>query len=181
MPFKKIIQDVTVSTTPNYSNNDTLFDMVEVQLPAKSCLVHGGFFVSPNDDWASNDECSIHFFQKNTHAPGAANAAFGLTADQMTENGYLGAVQISNVSYSGVVGLADVIEHYTLTSLGNVKHKHGVDEDTERKYLGNLVLKSVNPGHTIFMVGIYDDNGADGTASAFTDTDKSYIQLSLEY
>mgnify|MGYP003134644367 CR=1 FL=1 len=176
MPFKKIIQDITVSTTPNYSNNDTLFDMVEVQLPAKSCVLHGGFFVSPNDGWAANDECSIHFFQKNTHAPGAANAAFGLTADQMTENGYLGGLQISNNSFSGIAGFADVIEHYTLTSLGNVKY-----QNSEKKFLGNIVLKSANPGHTIFMVGIYDDNGADGTASAFFATDKSYIQLSLEY
>lgn len=176
MPFKNIIQDITVSTTPNYSNNDTLFDMVEVQLPAKSCVLHGGFFVSPNDGWAANDECSIHFFQKNTHAPGAANAAFGLTADQMTENGYLGGVQISNNSFSGTSGLADVIEHYILTSLGNVKFN-----PSERRYLGNIVLKSANPGHTIFMVGIYDDNGADGTPNAFFDTDKSYIQLSLQY
>ena len=173
MPFKKIIQDITVSTTPNYSNNDTLFDMVEVQLPAKSCVLHGGFFVSPNDGWVSNDECSIHFFQKNTHAPGAANAAFGLTAAQMKENGYLGGVQISNISYSSVVGLADVIEHYTLTALGNVKHNN-----SERKYIGNVVLKSVNPGNTIFMVGVADGLG---TAGAFSSTDKSYIQLSLQY
>ena len=176
MPFKNIIQDITVSTTPNYSNNDTLFDMVEVQLPAKSCVVHGGFFVSPNDGWASDDECAIHFFQKNTHAPGAANAAFGLTADQMTENGYLGGVQISNIAFSSVVGLGDVIEHYILTALGNVKHN-----SSERRYLGNLVLKSTNPGNTIFMVGTYDDNGADGTAGAFSAADQSYIQLSLEY
>ena len=173
MPFKNIIQDITVSTTPNYSNNDTLFDMVEVQLPSKSCVLHGGFFVSSNDGWAANDECAIHFFQKNTHAPGAANVAFGLTAAQMTENGYLGGVQISNVSYSSVVGLADVIEHYTLTSLGNVKHNN-----SERRYLGNLVLKSVNPGDTIFMVGVADGLG---TAGAFSATDESYIQLSLEY
>ena len=176
MSFKKIIQDITVSTTPNYSNNDTLFDMVEVQMPAKSCVLHGGFFVSPNDGWAVNDECAIHFFQKNTHAPGAANAAFGLTAAQMKENGYLGGVQISNTSFSFVVGLGDVIEHYILTSLGNTSQNH-----EERQFIGNLVLKSANPGHTIFMVGIYDDNGADGTASAFSATDKSYIQLSLQY
>ena len=178
MPFKKIIQDITVSTTPNYSNNDTLFDMVEVQLPAKSCVLHGGFFVSPNDGWAANDECAIHFFQKNTHAPGAANAAFGLTAAQIKENGYLGGVQISNVSYSGRVGFGDVIEHYTLASLGNVKHRHDVDDHHERKYLGNIVLKSANPGHTIFMVGVADGLG---TANAFSATDKSYIQLSLQY
>tara|TARA_Y100000592_G_scaffold100235_1_gene179322 strand:- start:4655 stop:5176 length:522 start_codon:yes stop_codon:yes gene_type:complete len=173
MPFKNIIQDITVSTTPNYSNNDTLFDMVEVQLPAKSCVLHGGFFVSPNDGWAANDECAIHFFQKNTHAPGAANEAFGLTAAQIEENGYLGGVQISQISFSGVVGLADVIEHYVLTALGNVRN-----HPSERRYLGNLVLKSVNPGNTIFMVGVADGLG---TASAFFDTDKSYIQLSLEY
>ena len=173
MRYKKIIQDITVSTTPNYSNNDTLFDMVEVQLPAKSCVLHGGFFVSPNDGCAFNDECSIHFFQKNTHAPGAANAAFGLTADQMKENGYLGGVQISQISFSAVVGLADVIEHYMLTSLGNVRHNN-----SERKYIGNLVLKSVNPGNTIFMVGTADGLG---TGGAFSATDKSYIQLSLEY
>ena len=91
----------------------------------------------------------------------------------MTENGYLGGVQISNVSYSGVVGLADVIEHYTLTSLGNVQHNN-----SERRYLGNLVLKSVNPGDTIFMVGVADGLG---TVGAFSATDESYIQLSLEY
>ena len=173
MPFKNIIQDITVSTTPNYSNNDTLFDMVEVQLPAKSCVLHGGFFVSPNDGWAANDECAIHFFQKNTHAPGAANAAFGLTAAQMKENGYLGGVQISNTSFSQHVGLTDVIEHYILTSLGNTKQSH-----EERQFIGNLVLKSVNPGNTIFMVGVADGLG---TAGAFSATDKSYIQLSLQY
>lgn len=173
MPFKKIIQDITVSTSPDYSNNDTLFDMVEVQLPAKSCVVHGGFFVSPNDGWASNDECAIHFFQKNTNAPGAANAAFGLTAAQMEENGYLGGLQISNDSFSFMVGLADVIEHYILNGLGNTERNA-----SKRRYIGNLVLTSTNPGNTIFMVGVADGLG---TAGAFSATDKSYIQLSLEY
>ena len=96
-----------------------------------------------------------------------------ITVSTMKENGYLGGVQISNTSFSQHVGLADVIEHYILTSLGNTKQSH-----EERQFIGNLVLKSVNPGNTIFMVGVADGLG---TAGAFSATDKSYIQLSLQY
>ena len=104
MPFKNIIQKVTVSTS-GYANHDTLFDMVEIQLPAKDCILHGGYFVSnsQNNVRLDEDEAAIHFFQNNTHQPGAANEAFGLTADQIKANGYIGGVNISEVHISTAV------------------------------------------------------------------------------
>lgn len=64
MPFKNIIQKVTVSTS-GYADHDTLFDMVEIQLPAKDCILHGGYFVTNNGSAVrlDEDEAAIHFFK----------------------------------------------------------------------------------------------------------------------
>ena len=175
MPFKKIIQSVTVSNSATYSDNDTLFNMVEVQLPSKSCVLHGGHLIqNENSSRLSSDEAAIHFFQNNTNTPGTAANAFGLSAAQIKENGYLGGVQISQTSQPSIMGVNDVLEMYKLQSLGMP-----ITNDFLRApFLGNLVLTSNNPGHTIFMVGTIDGVGS---AAAYGTDVKVRVILSVEY
>ena len=175
MPFKKIIQSVTVAHTGTYSDNDTLFNMVEVQLPSKSCVLHGGLFIQNEDTQRlANDEAAIHFFQNTTNTPGTAANAFGLSAAQIKENGYLGGVQISQTARPFVMGVNDVLEMYRLQSLGMADS----NSFFRAPFLGNIVLKSNNPGHTIFMVGTIDGVGSTG---AFGADVKVRVILGVEY
>ena len=178
MPFKKIIQDVS-TFTGTYVNDDTLFDMVEIQLPAKDVLVTGGYFiVDSNDDELSNDECAVHFFQKNTHLPGAAGDPFNLTADQMEENGYLGCLQISRVDHADeVMPGENVITMYDLAMYGN-----DATQDSETPTIGDFVLTSSAIGHKVFMVGTVDGISGTNPSPSFTGASaSSRIMLSLEY
>ena len=150
MPFKNIIQKVTVSTS-GYANHDTLFDMVEIQLPA------------------------IHFFQNNTHQPGAANEAFGLTADQIKANGYIGGVNISEVHIStAVMGIDGATMLHELCNLGN-----SAFSNSESPALSDFVLTSTRIGNTVFMVGTID--GITSGNSGFDATDDCRVILSVEY
>lgn len=175
MPFKNIVQKVTVSTS-GYSNHDTLFDMVEIQLPAKDCILHGGFFAGNRQSTIrlNDDEAAIHFFQNNTHQPGAANAAFGLTADQIKANGYIGGVQISEEHVStATMGIDGATVLQPLCSLSNADLS-----TSENPPLSDFVLTSTRIGNTVFMVGTID--GIDSN-SGFDATDDMRVILSVEY
>jgi len=175
MPYKKIIQEVS-TFTGTYVDNDTLFDMVEIQLPAKDVLVTGGYFVvDANQDELSADEAAVHFFQKNTHLPGAAGDAFNLTADQMEENGYLGCLQIANNDHGdNAMPGENVIAMYDLAMYGN-----SATADGETPTIGDFVLTSSAIGHKVFMVGTIDGIS---TSPSFTgDSATSRILLSLKY
>jgi len=174
MPFKNIIQKVTVSTS-GYADHDTLFDMVEIQLPAKDCILHGGYFVTNlGANRIDGDEAAIHFFQNNTHQPGAANEAFGLTADQIKANGYIGGVNISETHVGhALLGVDDAFTLQELCNLGN--------EDlstSESPSLSDFVLTSTRIGNTVFMVGTID--GID-SSTGFSATDDCRVILSVEY
>lgn len=176
MPFKNIIQKVTVSTS-GYADHDTLFDMVEIQLPAKDCILHGGYFVSnsQNNVRLDEDEAAIHFFQNNTHQPGAANEAFGLTADQIKANGYIGGVNISEVHIStAVMGIDGATMLHELCNLGN-----SAFSNSESPALSDFVLTSTRIGNTVFMVGTID--GITSGNSGFDATDDCRVILSVEY
>ena len=178
MPFKNIIQKVTVSTS-GYANHDTLFDMVEIQLPAKDCILHGGYFVSSRQNALRIDgeECAIHFFQNNTHQPGAANAAFGLTAAQIKANGYIGGVNISEVQVSTAsMGIDGATMLQELLNLGNSAVPSNY---TESPTLSDFVLTSTRIGNTVFMVGAVD--GITSGNTGFDATDDCRVILSVEY
>ena len=169
MPFHTIIKEVVVDTNANYVNDDVLFvdssgnALVELQLPAKDCIIHGGKAVVMNQAGASStasqltsDECALHFFQNTTHAPGGLSQAFGLTGVQMEANGYLGSVQFGNGTIApdnyGFSG--DVV--YKMTKIGNVGASVNDTTIVETPYMSSLVLTSSNIGHTVFMVGTID-------------------------
>ena len=176
MPFKNIIQKVTVSTS-GYANHDTLFDMVEIQLPAKDCILHGGYFVSSRQNAVrlDEDEAAIHFFQNNTHQPGAANEAFGLTADQIKANGYIGGVNIREAHVStAVMGIDGATMLQELINLGNSSFS-----TPESPALSDFVLTSTRIGNTVFMVGAID--GIDSGNVGFDATDDMRVILSVEY
>ena len=149
MPFHTIIKEVVVDTSTNYVNDDVLFvdssgnALVELQLPAKDCIIHGGRAVIMN--------------RGNTaHAPGGLSQAFGLTGAQMEANGYLGSVQFGssiipqdNYGYSGDVD-------YKMTKIGNIGVSVNSTTAVETPYMSNLVLTSTNIGNTVFMVGTID-------------------------
>lgn len=169
MPFHTIIKEVVVDTNANYANDDVLFvdssgsALVELQLPAKDCIIHGGKAVVMNQAGASSsasqldsDECALHFFQNTTHAPGGLSQAFGLTGVQMEANGYLGSVSFgsgiinqNNYGFSG-----DVV--YKMTKIGNVGVSVNSEASVETPYMSSLVLTSSNIGNTVFMVGTID-------------------------
>lgn len=175
MAYKKIIQEVS-TFTGTYVDNDTFFDMVEIQLPAKDVLVTGGYFlIDSNEDELHGDECAVHFFQKNTHLPGAAGDPFNLTADQMEENGYLGCLQIAqNEHLDNAMPGEDVITMYDLTMYGNNNSSDG-----ETPTIGDFVLTSSAIGHKVFMVGTID--GISGSPSFTGASATSRILLSLQY
>tara|TARA_Y100000592_G_scaffold100235_1_gene179321 strand:- start:4115 stop:4651 length:537 start_codon:yes stop_codon:yes gene_type:complete len=178
MPFKNIIQKVTVSTS-GYADHDTLFDMVEIQLPAKDCILHGGFFVGNRASTIrlNGDKAAIHFFQNNTHQPGAANEVFGLTADQIKANGYIGGIQISQTHVStAVMGIDGATVLQQLTHLGNEDFPNPGHENPP---LSDFVLTSTRIGNTVFMVGTIDLITSGNTG--FDATDDMRVILSVEY
>ena len=166
MPFHTIIKEVVVDTNANYANDDVLFvdsngnALVELQLPAKDCIIHGGKAVVMNRGNSANqldsDECALHFFQNTTHAPGGLSQTFGLTGVQMEANGYLGSVQFgtAGISQNNYGFTQDLI--YKMTKIGNVGVSVNDDDNVETPYMSSLVLTSSNIGHTVFMVGTID-------------------------
>lgn len=115
------------------------------------------------------------FFQNNTHQPGAANEAFGLTADQIKANGYIGGVNISEVHVSaGRMGMDGAILLYELINLGN-----SATNNLENPSLSDFVLTSTRIGNTVFMVGAID--GIDSGNTGFDATDDCRVILSVEY
>jgi len=146
-------------------------------LPAKDCILHGGYFVGNRQSTISlqDDEAAIHFFQNNTHQPGAANAAFGLTAAQIKANGYIGGVQISEehiaINTMGIDG-ATVLQE--LCNLSNSSLSNA-----ESPALSDFVLTSTRIGNTVFMVGAID--GIDSGNTGFDATDDMRVILSVEY
>ena len=166
MPFHTIIKEVVVDTSTNYVNDDVLFvdssgnALVELQLPAKDCIIHGGRAVIMNRGntaaQLNADECDLHFFQNTTHAPGGLSQAFGLTGAQMEANGYLGSVQFgSSIIPQDNYGFSGDVD-YKMTRIGNVGVSVNRTTGVETPYMSNLVLTSTNIGNTVFMVGTID-------------------------
>lgn len=188
MPFHTIIKEVVVDTSTNYVNDDVLFvdssgnALVELQLPAKDCIIHGGRAVIMNRGntaaQLNADECALHFFQNTTHAPGGLSQAFGLTGAQMEANGYLGSVQFGssiipqdNYGYSGDVD-------YKMTKIGNIGVSVNSTTAVETPYMSNLVLTSTNIGNTVFMVGTIDGIS---TSPDFVTGDEMRFIFHVEY
>ena len=188
MPFHTIIKEVVVDTNANYANDDVLFvdsngnALVELQLPAKDCIIHGGKAMimnrGNNANQLDSDECALHFFQNTTHAPGGLSQAFGLTAAQIEANGYLGSVQFgsSSISQTNYGFTGDLI--YKMTKIGNVGAKVGDTDEVETPYMSHLVLTSSNIGHTVFMVGVIDGIS---TSPDFVTGDEMRFIFHVEY
>lgn len=188
MPFHTIIKEVVVDTNANYVNDDVLFvdssgsAFVELQLPAKDCIIHGGKAVIMNRGNSANqldsDECALHFFQNTTHAPGGLSQAFGLTGVQMEANGYLGSVQFGSAAIAqanyGVTG--DVV--YKMTNIGNTGVSVNNTTAVETPYMSSLVLTSSNIGNTVFMVGTIDGIS---TSPDFVTGDELRFVFHVEY
>lgn len=188
MPFHTIIKEVVVDTNANYANDDVLFvdssgnAFVELQLPAKDCIIHAGKAVvmdrGNSATQLATDECALHFFQNTTHAPGGLSQAFGLTGVQMEANGYLGSVSFG----SGNIGQNnfgyDDEAIYKMTNIGNVGVSVNSTTTVETPYMSSLVLTSSNIGHTVFMVGTID--GVD-TSPDFATGDELRFIFHVEY
>jgi len=176
MPFKTIIQNVVVSTDAYSNDHDTFFTPVELQLPAQSVRVVCGFFLINGTAVLTSDEFSIHFYQKNTHAPGAVNQPYGLDAAQREANGYMCSISISNgeadQQNSSRIGFA-APQMFQLAR---------IDEQTigghEAPHLEDITITSINAGHTVFMHGTTD--GISG-APTFSDANECRVILTVEY
>ena len=176
MPFHTLIQKVTVDASANYADHETLFDVVEIQLPAKDVLVLGGYFIVNGGDELASDNCGLHLYQHNTNPPGAASAATGLTAATIKSNGYLGGVTFgTNEVDTNAFGFHDA-NHYDMTMIGNV-----TSNTEEPPLLGNLVLTSTNIGNTIFAHGQIDIDSGGGASPDFDATDSCRFILYLKY
>ncbi len=186
MAFKTIIQPVVVSTG-TYSDNQILFEGVELQLPAKSVRLVSGFFIVDSTSLPdlNNDECAIHFFQKTATSDttyfGAAGSSTSGTANfpnqlGRKEMGWMASVQISNKEVEGVnsnqIGFHSP-QVYHIAHIG----EQGVD-GSEFPLMEDTTVTSINPGHTVFMVGTIDGIS---TSPAFAATDSCRVILTFEY
>ena len=187
MAFKTIIQPVVVSTG-TYSNDQIFFEAVELQLPAKSVRLVSGFFIVNDTSTAdlNNDECTIHFFQKTATSDITYFGAAGSSTSSISnfpnnlgrrEMGYMASLQISNKEIEGVnsnqVGFHSP-QVYHIAHIG----EQGVD-GSEFPLMEDTTVTSINPGHTVFMVGTID--GIDSGSPAFPATDSCRVILTFEY
>lgn len=187
MAFKTIIQPVVVSTG-TYSDNQILFEAVELQLPAKSVRLVSGFFLVDSSDAADleSNECAIHFFQKTATSTttyfGAAGSSTGSTSnfpDQLgrKEMGYMASLQISSKEVEVVNGNQIGFHSpqvYHIASIGEV-----AIDGSEFPLMDEHTLTSTNPGHTVFMVGTID--GINAASPSFPATDDCRLILTFEY
>ena len=176
MPFKTIIQNVVVSTDAYTTDHDTFFTPVELQLPAQSARVVCGFFLINGTTSLASNEFAIHFYQKNTHPPGAVNQPYGLDAAQREANGYMCSISISS-------GEADLQNNSQIGFEAPKMFQLGrIDEETiggqEAPHLEDITITSINAGHTVFMHGTTD--GKSGTPT-FSDANECRVILTVEY
>lgn len=186
MAFKTIIQPVVVSTG-TYSDNQIFFEAVELQLPAQSVRLVSGFFLVDSADTAdlTNDECAIHFFQKTATSDktyfGAAGSSVSGTANfpnqtGRKEMGWMASLQISNKEVEGVnsnqIGFHSP-QVYHIAHIG----EQAVD-GSEFPLMEDTTVTSINPGHTVFMVGTIDGIS---TSPSFPAADDCRLILTFEY
>ena len=186
MAFKTIIQPVVVSTG-TYSDNQIFFEAVELQLPAKSVRLVSGFFLVDSADLADLDidECSIHFFQKTATSDktyfGAAGSSTSSTANfpnqlGRKEMGYMASLQISNKEVEATNGNQIGFHSPQVYHIAHIGET-GVD-GSEFPLMEDTTVTSINPGHTVFMVGTIDGIS---TSPTFPATDSCRIILTFEY
>mgnify|MGYP003120770211 CR=1 FL=1 len=186
MAFKTIIQPVVVSTG-TYSSDQILFDAVELQLPAQSVRLVSGFFIVDDTSTAdlNEDECAIHFFQKTATSDrtyfGAAGSSCN-SADNFPNNvrrremGWMASLQISNKEVEGVNGNQVGFHSPQVYHIAHIGEQ-GVD-GAEFPLMEDTTVTSINPGHTVFMVGTIDGIS---TSPSFPATDSCRIILTFEY
>ena len=186
MAFKTIIQPVVVSTG-TYSDDQILFEAVELQLPAKSVRLMSGFFLvdSGGSSDLSSDECAIHFFQKTATSDktyfGAAGSSTGDTANfpnqlGRKEMGYMASVQISSREIEATNGNQIGFHSPQVFHIGHIGEIH--IDGSEFPLMEDTTLTSINPGHTVFMVGTIDGIS---TSPSFEAADICRVILTFEY
>ena len=179
MPFKTIIQPVVVSTDEYNTNHETFFTPVELQLPAQSVRVVCGFFlINESGHTLDSDEFAIHFYQKNTHAPGALNELYGLDAAQREANGYMCSIQISNSEADATNASRIGFSAPQMYQLGRIDEQ--AIGGQESPHLEDITITSINDGHTVFMHGTTDGiSGSPGPT--FSDANGCRVILTVEY
>ena len=186
MAFKTIIQPVVVSTG-TYSDNQILFEGVELQLPAQSVRLVSGFFIvdSVANPDLNEDECAIHFFQKTSTSDktyfGVAGSSCDSTANfpnnlSRREMGWMASLQISNKEIEGTNGNQVGFHTPQVYHIAHIGER--AVEGSEFPLMEDTTVTSINPGHTVFMVGTIDGIS---TSPAFPATDSCRVILTFEY
>ena len=216
MPFEQIEITPLIATGTSYINNDVIFGMTEFQMPAKDCVIRGGFVIDDSgtldlfgqdgeDDANKINQVTLHFFQKNTHAPGAPQDQLGLTAAQMEENGYLTGVHVfkgdndlnfvtqeaagntgpNAIINKDLVGF-DLPRIYKIVQLSDI-FVDTTSESTNARQGNHRMcgLTSTSIGNKMFVVGLIDRVSTSSDANEdkvnFTALGQIRILLSLEY
>jgi len=216
VPFQQVEITPLIATGTSYVDNDVIFGMTEFQMPAKDCVIRGGFVIDDSgtldlfgQDGEDNAEfinqVTLHFFQKNTHAPGAPQDQFGLTAAQMEENGYLTGVHVfkgdNDLNYLDSTSAGDTppnaiinkdLVGFDLPRIYKIVQLADIAVDTsnsnQQGKQGNYRmcgLTSTSIGNKMFVVGLIDRVSTASDANEdkvnFTALGQIRILLSLEY
>jgi len=153
-----------------YVTGDVLFEMTEVSLPSRNCIVTGGYVIDYTNQLAS-DVIDLYFFQKNEAELGDLNATANITDANFAANQFLGALT------KGTVAAADQIDgvgFYHLASFGDTGNP--LDDDPG-KIMGP-VLTSIETGYRVYMSGVL---GTVSTSPDFSAQGEFEIILHFKY
>lgn len=122
MPFEQIEITPLIATGTGYLEQHVIFGMTEFQMPAKDCMLLGGFVLDDSgtlDSYGQDDEANaeqinninLHFFQNHSSTAGGPQeylaAGSNLVADKeamIKANNYLGSVHVMKHSFDDAAG-----------------------------------------------------------------------------
>ena len=127
MPFEQIEITPLIATGTGYREQDVIFGMTEFQMPAKDCMLLGGFVLDDSgtlDSYGQDGEANahkinninLHFFQNHSSTTGgpqeylnqvlidAGDSSEAGKETLIRENGYLGSVHVMKHDFDDAAG-----------------------------------------------------------------------------
>lgn len=129
MPFEQIEITPLIATGTGYLEQHVIFGMTEFQMPAKDCMLLGGFVLDDSgtlDSYGIDNEANaekinninLHFFQNHSSTAGGPQeylaAGSNLVANKeamIKANNYLGSVHVMKHTYSDISGTNPPVAH----------------------------------------------------------------------
>ena len=153
-----------------YATGDVLFEMTEVSLPSRNCIVTGGYLIDYPSHLAS-DVLDLYFFQKNDTELGSLNGTANITDANFAANQFLGALTKGTTAAANQI---DGVSFYHLASFGDTSNP--LDDDPGE--IMGPVLTSIETGYRVYMSGVL---GTVSTAPDFSAQGEFEIILNFKY